>query len=265
MSSLGPILDHAVPFGLVMARVAGLFIAGPVVSNAGVPMRARALLVAALAAALYPVVPTMAQSGADTGWLDLLPMILGEALVGFVMGLVASLPLLAMDMAGSFSGQIMGLGLARVYNPEMDTDFDVLGQFLFIMAGAIFVMLGGVETLFLTLAGTFRTLPAGGIGLADTPVDLFVATLTSGLELALRVSLPVVGIVGLLTVILGAVGKTMPQLNVMNVGFTLKSFGGLAMLTAALGGVAIAAGDEIDQVLRHIAVWASELGVVAAD
>jgi flagellar biosynthetic protein FliR len=264
MSSLGPILDHAVPFGLVMSRVAGLFIAGPVVANAGVPMRARALLAAALAAALYPVVPTQSMD-VNAGWTDLVPMILGETLVGFVMGLVAALPLLAMDMAGSFSGQIMGLGLARVYNPEMDADFDVLGQFLYIMAGAIFVMVGGVETLFLTLAGTFRTLPAGGIGLADAPVDLFVATLTSGLELALRVSLPVVGIVGLLTVVLGAVGKTMPQLNVMNVGFTLKSFGGLAMLTAALGGVALVAGDEIDHVLKQVGVWAAGLGTVAAE
>lgn len=260
MASIVPILDHVVPFGLVLARVAGLFIAAPVLANTSVPMRARALLAAALAAAIYPVVPHEFQSTTSIGFMDLLPMLLGETLIGGAMGMIAVVPLLAMDMAGSFSGQIMGLGLARVYNPEMDGDFDVLGQFLYIIAGAIFVMLGGVESLFLALAGTFRTIPAGGIGLASAPLDLLTDTVTSGLSLALRVSLPVVGIVALLTVALGAVGKTMPQMNVMSVGFTFKSYAGLAMLTVALGGIAIAAGDEIDTVLKQTAAWASELG-----
>jgi flagellar biosynthetic protein FliR len=192
--------------------------------------------------------------------MDMLPALLGETLIGGAMGMIAAVPLLAMDMAGSFSGQIMGLGLARVYNPEMDGDFDVLGQFLYIMAGAIYIMLGGVESLFLALATTFQNIPAGGIGLADAPLDLLTDTVTSGLSLALRVSLPVVGIVALLTVALGAVGKTMPQMNVMSVGFTFKSYAGLAMLTLALGGIAYAAGDEIDDVLKRTSAWACELG-----
>lgn len=260
MSSLAPILEHVVPFGLVLARVAGLFIAAPILANVSIPVRARALLAAALAAALYPVVPHEYQSTSTIGFLGLLPAILGETLIGGAMGMIAVIPLVAMDMAGTFSGQIMGLGLARVFNPEMDGDFDVLGQFLYILAGAVFVMVGGVESLFLALAGTFRTLPAGGIALTDAPLSLLVDTVTSGLQLALRVSLPVLGIVSLLTVALGAVGKTMPQMNVMNVGFTFKSYAGLAMLAAAIGGVAIACSDEITSVLSQIGVWAGELG-----
>jgi flagellar biosynthetic protein FliR len=265
MNAITPILDHVVPFCLVLARVAGLFIAAPILANVSVPMRARALLAAALAVALYPVVPREYQSTSTIGFLDLLPAIFGEMLIGGAMGMIAVIPLVAMDMAGTFSGQIMGLGLARVFNPEMDGDFDVLGQFLYIMAGAIFVLVGGVESLFLALAGTFRTLPAGGIGLTDAPLSLLVDTVTSGLQLAIRVSLPVLGIVSLLTVALGAVGKTMPQMNVMNVGFTFKSYAGLAMLTVALGGVAIVCGDEITFVLNQISVWASELGAPAID
>ena len=262
MASIVPILDHVVPFALVLARVAGLFVSAPVLANVSVPMRARALLAAALAAAIYPVVPHEFQATTSIGFMDLLPALVGETLIGGAMGMIAVVPLLAMDMAGSFSGQIMGLGLARVYNPEMDGDFDVLGQFLYIMAGAIYVMLGGVESLFLALATTFQTIPAGGIGLTDAPLDLLTDTGPSGLSRALRESRPVMGIVALLTVALGAVGKTMPQMNVMSVGFTFKSYAGLAMLTLAMGGIAYAAGDEIDDVLKRTAAWASELGAV---
>ena len=49
-------------------------------------------------------------------------------------------------------------------------------------------------------------------------------------------------------------------MNVMALGFTFKSYAGLAMLTVALGGVAVAAGDEIDMVLKQTATWAAELG-----
>lgn len=259
MPSIEPILEHAIPYGLVLTRVAGLLIASPVVGAAGVPMKARALLAAALAAALYPVVPTTFQS-VSAGWLDLLPMIVGETLIGAAMGLIAGIPLIAMDMAGTFSGQVMGLGLARVYNPEFDADFDVLGQLLYVVAGVVYVSLGGVDHLFLALAGTFQRVPAGGIALSEAPMDLLLTVLTSGCDLALRVSLPVVATVALLAVVLGAVGKTMPQINVMNIGFTLKVFASLAMIAGSLGAVAYAASDEIDGVLRAIGAWAAGLG-----
>lgn len=259
MPSIQPILEHAIPYGLVLSRVAGLFVASPVVGAAGVPMKARALLAAALAAAIYPVVPGSYHPVA-AGWLDLLPMIVGETLIGAAMGLIAGIPMAAMDMAGTFSGQVMGLGLARVYNPEFDTDFDVLGQLLYITAGAAYVAVGGIDHLFLALAGTFSRLPAGGLRLSEAPLDLLLSVLTSGCDLALRVSLPVVATVALLAVVLGAIGKTMPQINVMNIGFTLKVFASLAMIAGALGAVAFAASDEIDSVLRAVGAWTAGLG-----
>jgi flagellar biosynthetic protein FliR len=253
-----PILHHALPFGLVLARVAGLLAACPMLSAAGVPMKARALAAAALAAALYPALPPHTQAAEPT-FLTLLPMIVGESLLGAALGMIAGLPMAAMDMAGTFSGQVMGLGLARVYNPEFDTDFDVLGQLLYITAAAAFTALGGLDSLFLTLARTFENVPPGGIALADAPLDLLTRVLASGCELALRVSLPVVGAVALLAVVLGAIGKTMPQINIMNIGFTLKVFAGLAMIAGATGGIALAASDEVDGVLRALAAWARDL------
>lgn len=259
MATVTPILEHAVPFGLVMARVAGLFIAGPVLSNAGIPLKARMLLAVALSAAVYPVVPHSTQSTTTIGFTEILPMMVGESLVGGAMGIIASIPMYAMDMAGTFSGQVMGMGLGRVYNPEMDADFDVLGQFLYIVAGAIFVGVGGIEWLFLSLAKTFATLPPGGIAASDAPLELLLDVLHGGYEMAMRISLPVVGAVGLLAVVLGAIGKTMPQINIMNIGFSIKTFAGLAMLAGAMVAVGHTAGDEIDSVLNQIADWASSL------
>lgn len=259
MSGLEPILAHVVPFALVMARLAGLVVAAPIVSNVGVPMRARALVAVTLAVAVYPTVPHADMDPGQTGWMDLVPMLVGETLIGAAIGLIAATPLLMMEMAGVTGGQMMGLGLARVYNPEMDTDMDVMGQLMFMAAAACFVSVGGLEWLFRCLASTFAHVPAGGIGLSEAPLDLLVGIVTSGAEVALRVSSPIVAMVLLLIVAIGFLGKTMPQLNVMSIGFILKVMGGLSALALSTTAMHAAVGDEIVRVLRVVADWVSGL------
>jgi flagellar biosynthesis protein FliR len=59
---------------------------------------------------------------------------------------------------------------------------------------------------------------------------------------------------------MGFVSKTMPQINIMSVGFTIKILFGLGMLAASLGAMQHATGDEIQRVLRLATGWASGLG-----
>lgn len=260
MIAIESILAHVVPFVLVLSRMVGLLVAAPAVSGAAIPMKARALLAAALAAAVYPVTPRHIQETQAFDFMAMLPMMFGEVLIGGAMGMLAAIPLIAMDMAGVFSGQMMGLGLGRIYSPEADADFDILGHMLYIIAASTFVVVGGVEWLFLSLARTFERVPAGGISMSEAPLDLLVAITTSGFDLAIRVSLPALGIVALLVVAIGAVGKTMPQINVMNIGFTLKSWFGLLMLALAMTTIGASASDEVRDVLGSIARWTGGLG-----
>ena len=265
MATIEPILEHVVPISLVFCRLAGLFIALPIVGGMGVPVRAKVLLAVALSAAIYPTIPHEWRSLGSPHAMELLGMIVGEALVGGAMGLIAAAPMHALEMAGILGGQSMGLGLARVYNPELDADADVLGQMLMMVAGGALVWLGGLEWMFVALARTFETLPPGGILLSQAPLGVFVDVLSGGCELAMRVSLPMVGTVLLLIVAIGAVGKTMPQINVMNIGFALKVAAGLAMLAGALLSIERVVGEEAELVLREAAAWAGSLGRASAE
>ena len=49
------------------------------------------------------------------------------------------------QIGGLLMGQQMGLGFARLYNPSLEDDADVLGQVLFFMALAGFLLVGGHE------------------------------------------------------------------------------------------------------------------------
>ena len=50
--------------------------------------------------------------------------------------------------------------------------------------------------------------------------------------------------------------KTMPQINVMSVGFAIKIVCGLAVFAAGLTVLDQVAGDEVGRVLRIILEWA---------
>lgn len=258
------IIDSVVPFLLAFFRMLGLFLAAPLLSSMIIPVRTKALLALMLTAAVFPTLPVRLSSELfPTGELSvmtLLPMIVVEATIGFSIGLLAMVPLTALEMSGTMMGQQMGLGLARVFNPEADYDFDVLGQLLFYVATGVFFAMGGLEILMGTLIGTFANIPIGGMRSHDTPLDLLVSLVSAAFDLALRVSAPVTGIVLLLVIVFAAIGKTMPQINIMSVGFAIKILGGLLILSASLYAVQTAASGTIHEAMAQVRAWALGVG-----
>jgi len=257
--------SHAGLFSLAMARVAGLALSTPILMAASVPMRVKALLVLLIAAAAYPFVCTLPSSaaGGSVDLVGLIPSLVGEAAVGFCLGLIVSMPLLFLEAAGSICGHQMGFGLARVYNPASDEDADILGQLLYFTGFGTFLAMGGMERMFSMLIGTFETLPAGLAkpGLVAS-VD-WTGAVGSALELALRISGPVTGIVIISSAVLGLVGKTMPQINIMSVGFTVKAVAGVAVLGFSLVASAEVTADGLAESVRDAARWAGSLTATA--
>lgn len=257
---LNPLLASVVPYTLVAFRLAGVFVMAPMLTSIMIPRRFKALLVLMLAAAIFPIVsPQLTLASVPTDLFGLVPLIVTESLVGVAIGGIAAIPLLSLEMSGIIAGQNMGMGLAKVYNPEADFETDILGQLIYYIGAGIFVALGGLEKLFCGVIDSFKNVPLGGFEVSKTPLDLFVGTLSSGFELAIRVSAPVTAIILLIIVVLGVVGKTMPQLNVLSVGFAIKIIAGLLMLTFALYAIRDAVGDEIVRVLGELSVWVRSL------
>lgn len=255
------LLSQLAPFLLTVFRLAGLFLFAPVLASPIVPARHRVLLVFMLGAALHPTVsPTIPAGLLPLDVVGAAPLLLREALIGFVVGVIAAIPMLSLEMSGVIAGQQMGLGLARVYNPETDAESDVLGQMLYTIALGGFLACGGIESLGSCVIDSFRTIPVGGLDLAVLPIDVVTSALSSGFELAIRVTTPISGAVLLMTILLGVIGKTMPQINIMSVGFTFKILAGLAALVAGIYAVGDATGGALDDALRTAQAWVAAGG-----
>lgn len=260
MNSVEPIAGHIVPFSLVLTRVIGLFMTTPILANRSIPRRAKVLIAVMFSTAVYPGLAAVAQESPPADLFTLLPLLLSELAVGAAIGFIAGLPILAMDLGGFLMGYQMGLGMARVYNPEVDNDTDVLGQLMTYLVVAGFLGAGGLDALFLCVVQTFASVPAGSFALTHVPLETVTGVLTSGFEMAFRVALPLLSMIFLTMIALGIISKTIPQINVMTVGFTFKIIIGLLMIVACLGAVQQVGVEEVERVLRLVLDWSRGAG-----
>jgi len=256
---------YALPALLVLCRLGGVAIFGPILGSASVPWRTRALLTVILAGACAPLVIGQLHDGAtlaaiaDLGLGALAVLVAGEIAIGAVIGLIASIPMVAAQIGGLLCGQQLGLGFGRFYLPSMDDEGDALEQMCFLLALALFMAAGGIEQMVLATAESFRWLAPGSLGLATAAgaTTVLVGLLGSALELGLRVAAPVLAIVALESIALGFVGRTVPALNVLSVGFALRIAAGLAVLALGIGVIRFAIDGFIDSSLTSLRLWAT--------
>ncbi|MBY0113896.1 MAG: flagellar biosynthetic protein FliR [Phycisphaerales bacterium] len=252
-------IQHLIPFTLVAFRIAGLFISAPMISSPMIPGRVKVLTAIALSGCVYPLTPAWPLNPSEISVLQLVPMVVGEALIGYVIGFLASMPIAAAEMGGVLVGQQMGYGLAKVYNPETDAESDVLSQLLMFMIFAGYLAGGGLEHVFRAVVSTFERVAPGGIGFTQAPLQTMLGVLGSSLELAIRIAMPVAAAILLLIVVFAVIAKTMPAINIMSVGFTVKVLAGIAILTIAMPVIGRVCGDELHDVMNTIDQWSRTL------
>lgn len=260
-----PILEYlhplVVPFVLVLSRIVGLFMFTPLLNSTTVPRAYKAFFAATLALAVFPHVAVNGVPDATVTDLPTIGMVMfSELLIGVIIGLIAGLPIAALQMGGYIMGYQMGLGLAQAYNPEMDGSDDVVSQLLFFMGITAYIAAGGLDLVYVSMLSSFEHVPIGGFVAANAPLDLYVGLLTSGLQLAIRVAAPVMGIILMALLSMGFIMKTMPQINILSVGFAAKIMAGLFILTVSVGVIEAVLRDEMLSTLQTLLAWIESLG-----
>lgn len=258
---LQTIFDHIPAALLVIFRIGGLMIYAPALGSSAIPVRVRVFLAFMIGIASYPLLSAEHLAGfqpPNNLWL-LAPLVAMELLIGLIIGFMAMLPLLAMETSGLIMGQQMGLGFARFYNPAIDDEADVMGQLLFFMALAGFLAIGGHEWMFMAVLHTFEFVPPGVFSPNADLITLTTGLMLSSLEIAMRVAAPLLALVFLETVAMGFLAKTVPQLNVLSLGFPLRILIGLAMVGTGLVVLNDVAMSGVYDMCESVTTWIQHL------
>src|SRR5688572_14671627 len=225
-------LLHLVPtFVLVFFRLAGMMLFAPLFGSSRIPRRVRALLVLVLAMGVTPgVTPTLLP---DNTW-QLAVAIGGEMAFGLAMGMALSLVFVAAQWAGELIGQQMGLNLSEVFDPQFGAQGSVLGDMYFMLTLVVFLAIGGHHAMLQGVRDSFEHLPLMSVGVDRPLFDTLAGLLQGATVLAIRLAAPMLVTMLVVDLVLGLVGKTMPQMNVMSAGLTLRSVVGMMIVIAGL-------------------------------
>ncbi len=257
---LSSILDHVPTALLVIFRIGGLMIFGPLLSSVIIPMRVKVYLALVVGLAVYPTVSTHVPVHAPIVldlW-SLAPLVFTELLIGAVIGFMATLPLVSVQVGGLIMGQQMGLGFAQLFNPASGVNENIIGQILFLMTMAGFVMIGGLESLILAVLNSFEHVPPPALGSISADLGMLsviVGLLAAAFEMALRVAAPLLALIFLQTVAMGFIAKTVPQINILSLGFPLRILSGMGIIVGGLVVLDEVVMELIDETLTLIFDW----------
>lgn len=150
-------------------------------------------------------------------------ILIGEALIGIIMGFFISIIFAAFSAAGQFLAFQMGLSAASSYDALSQVENPLMGQFFNLVAMLVFMQTHWFQKLFLQgLVTSFSSLNALSIATANEKLAMFmVKGLSSLFSDALVIALPVMGTLFLITVSTGLLTKAAPQMNLLSEGFPI--------------------------------------------
>jgi len=262
--SLEPILAHVPAWLLVMFRISGIFILAPVFGSHAIPVHIKAFLAFALSLCVYPVLLDP-NTGSAAGILPIVEGALSlwtlasyvalELLIGFLIGYTTSLSMIALQVGGQLIDQQLGLALAGIINPELGEQNGIVSEILFLSGVTLFVALGGHRILFDVLIGTFQTVPLGGVVIDGHMLELVVGLLGASFDMSIRVAAPLLCLIFLETLAMGFVARTVPQMNILSIGFAVRIMMGTALLVAAMGTIIVVFEDHLADTLHTLTVY----------
>lgn len=229
---------------LLFARIGALLFSAPLLSNRSVPTPIKVGLAATTALVLTPLFPpTMAPS---------LPLLLAslakETLVGLVLGWTATLLFSCIQIAGEWLDVQSGFQAAQLFNPLFQTGTGPLGNLLYILAGLLFLHLGGAALLLRTVAESFWISPPGALPVGvGAPAD-WAALVTKTIWIAILLAAPVGVALFLAEMALSLINRALPQMNILMLSLPVKALLATAALIAALPSL----GQTLQGVIRYL-------------
>ncbi|QDT39044.1 flagellar biosynthetic protein FliR [Stratiformator vulcanicus] len=284
-------------FILILIRLSGLMLIGPVFGVALVPANVRILLALSLALVITPNVVGRASVGFDRldtngdgvltaeeipesidgrgrrllaaspngitraafvrgpalpdSILEFGVIIAGEIAIGLALGLGTLIILSGLQFAGELIDQQTGIAIGQIFNPGFeDMDGSITSQFLYLLATTLFLVATPLNVhlkILETMIDTFQVMPPGTATLGTPAVDLLSGLVHNSLVLGIQVAAPVLAIMSVVALSMGFLGHTVPQINVLVIGFPIRVLAALLVLTISLGGIGETIINALDQ------------------
>jgi flagellar biosynthetic protein fliR len=157
--------------------------------------------------------------------------------LGLCAGLFLGIVFAIMQLAGEQISMIMGFSMASVLDPQTGVSSPVISNIINFLALMTFLAFDGHHLILLFIANSIDSVPLGGFYPGRAAADYAVKAMTNLFTFGFIISFPILALSLLSDLIFGMLMKTMPQFNLLVVGYPIKITIGFAVLIAILAGM----------------------------
>ena len=212
-------------FLLVLLRVSALLIVAPIFGHRNYLARAKVGLAFMVADAGLAV---------PEGLFPYAFMMVREVIMGLVLGFAVLLLFVGIQFAGQLAGLQMGFGIVNVIDPQSSNQVSIIGQFLNILAILILLSIDGHHMILKGLISSFDAVPLGQVAIKAPMMEKMIALSSQVFVIAVKIASPILIALFMVSVALGVLARTVPQMNVFIVGFPVQIGVGLGAMMVAL-------------------------------
>jgi flagellar biosynthetic protein FliR len=220
-------------FFLVFLRVAAIVMMVPIFSSKSIPFLFRIGFAFAASMLLFGILRLEA-TPILTEFVPFVIGVVGEIMIGIIIGLSVKLVFAGVQMAGQMAGYQMGLALANVMDPDSSQQMPILSQYNNLFALLIFLVINAHHWFLRALAESYRLVPPMNFRYSNSLMEQLINLGGNMFVIAIQIGAPVIAALLLTSVAFGLVARTVPQMNVFIVAMPLKIAVGLLFLGFSL-------------------------------
>ncbi|MBR4953568.1 MAG: flagellar biosynthetic protein FliR [Oscillospiraceae bacterium] len=224
-------LDYVLLFFM---RVSGLLIASPVFGRNNVPSISKIGFCGALTIVFIMSFPGPEAYPQYTDVFSYGMLVLLELLFGAAMGFVSTAMFNVVLTAGNIIDTQIGFSMVTVYDPQTNSQNSVSGNFFNIIMLLLFFGMDGHLRLIDILYATIEAVPVGYATASGEIAWVAAEVMSRSLVLSVMMSMPMIAAGMMIEIALGAIIRTVPQMNMFVVGIPLKTIIGLVVLLTTL-------------------------------
>jgi flagellar biosynthetic protein FliR len=248
-------------FLCALSRLGPILAMMPPVQGSLVPNRVKVLLALMISASITPMIGSVAAE-LPSHLLDAVIALAKELLLGLMYGTSVMMVITCLQVGSQVISSLSSMDLATAADPSTQETVSVLSQMMSLVAMALFVALGGHRIMIGACLDSFSYYEAGRV-LAEKNWLVHVHELVGhSLAIGIRASAPAAIALLLANFVTALIARTLPQLNILVVGFNINVTAMLIVLGLTLSSASwIFQNELIDWVDRTLDVLPQSVSV----
>jgi len=218
-----------VGFILLFFRFTALFIAVPIFSHKNIPIKIKASMAFFFTIVFYSSMPPLAIA---INPATIILAILSEFMLGLVVGIILQLAYNVITFAGGIISFMMGFSMASAIDPQTGVSMPIVSQFLSLMGLMVLLELNLHHWVLLFVDSSLKKIPLGGFIMNENIFHYVINAASNMFLVGFMIAFPIMALSWLADVIFGMLMKTMPQFNLLVIGFPIKIMVSFSVLIA---------------------------------